>query len=157
MPEDSSEQWTYALAPDLSPIDLDTLHLDQNYPHDPTPPSVDQPTRPEGFEELEVQSENPRMPLSTGAGNSNSSTPPPSNGSAPNSISRSLSPPPPPYAVPNVPTEAVRVFAAFNRVPTPNELRVYWPYEDSRPAYLIVSGARIAILPTWYVLHGIHK
>ncbi|THV01168.1 hypothetical protein K435DRAFT_854025 [Dendrothele bispora CBS 962.96] len=150
IPDDPSEQWTYALAPDLSATD-------QNHPHDPMPVGVAQSTLPEQFEELEVRSENSQTPSLTGAHNPGLSTPPPSD--VPNSIARSLSPPPPPYVVPNVPTEAVRVFAAFNRVPTPNELRLYWPYEESRPAYLVVSGARIAILPTWELtkplVHGV--
>ncbi|THU93751.1 hypothetical protein K435DRAFT_861210 [Dendrothele bispora CBS 962.96] len=64
-------------------------------------------------------------------------------------------PPPPPY----LPIGSVRVFAAFNRVPTPDELRAYWPYEESHMAYLVVCGARIAILPLWEMakplVHGI--
>ncbi|THU98711.1 hypothetical protein K435DRAFT_856344 [Dendrothele bispora CBS 962.96] len=71
---------------------------------------------------------------------------------APSTLSQGL---PPPY----VPTERVLVFAAFNRVPTPEELRTYWPYQNTHVAYLIVAGARIAILPTWEMtkplVHGI--
>ncbi|KAK7434336.1 hypothetical protein VKT23_020243 [Stygiomarasmius scandens] len=57
--------------------------------------------------------------------------------------------PPPPYVVPRpVPEGLVRVYAAFNRVPSPHEVANYWPHELNKKAYLVVEGCRIGFFPS---------
>ncbi|THU95679.1 hypothetical protein K435DRAFT_859359 [Dendrothele bispora CBS 962.96] len=116
--------------------------------NDANPPPVD--GEPEGTVEVPASSSSP---LSLAPENVNSSTS--QNLTQTSNVTQDSILPPPPY----VPTGVVRVLAAFNRVPTPDELRMYWPYEESHVAYLVVCGARIAVLPTWELtkplVHGI--
>ncbi|THU94600.1 hypothetical protein K435DRAFT_860397 [Dendrothele bispora CBS 962.96] len=61
--------------------------------------------------------------------------------------------PPPPYPVSPppraIPGGIVKVYAAFNRVPSPEEFSSYWPHGTHDRGYLVLEGCRIGFFPSW--------